>query len=186
MMLKSPIFKRANTIDADASKLLPETSVNEVGFILRQTYTLYYKAYEKVLSKFQLTDSQWVTLYILWFEGSPLSPSDLSKFLPIENTSISPVLDKLEEFGFIRRQRSKIDKRTVKVFLTDSGYQLLKEVNPSAIELANFVYGSLTALERKTLINISRKIRDRVMNWNAHDPKMAESIFRRLTKPNFM
>jgi len=183
-MAKSRVFKRDQGFYESIDKYVLPEGINVIAFVLRQAYTFFDKAYEKILSDHQLNNSTWATLYILLLTGNAMYPYELAKFLPIENTSLSPVIDKLEDRGLIKRSRSKEDKRTVKIFLTERGYQLMRDVNPETIELAKFVYGSLSPKEAEALVKIARKIRDKVMIWNERDPAAAEHILERLTTVN--
>ena len=180
-MARSKIFKRDQDFYESIDKYVLPDTIDIVAFVLRQAYTFFDKSYEKILSDHQLNNSTWITLYVLLITGEAMYPHQLAKFLPIENTSLSPVIDKLENRGLIKRSRSKEDKRTVQIFLTEKGYKLMTEVNPETIELAKFVYGALSPEEARTLIKIARKIRDRVMIWNKRDPAAAEHILERLT-----
>ena len=51
--------------------------------------------------------------------------SELAKLLSIHPSTCSNMLDKIEASGLIYRDRSKTDQRTVHLFTTDSGKQLL-------------------------------------------------------------
>ena len=183
-MDKSKIFRRDDKFYETINNYLLPDGVNVIAFALRQAYTLFDKNFEKLLIEHDLNNSQWAVLYILMLEGSSMYPNELARFLPIENTSLSPVLDKLEKRGLIKRYRSNVDKRTVKVYLTGQGYELMKEANPDPIELARFTYGSLSADEAEVLIKLARKIRDRVLLWNKKDPAGAEKVLERLTHLN--
>lgn len=52
--------------------------------------------------------------------------SQLAKLLSIHPSTCSNMLDKIEANGLIYRDRSKTDQRTVHLFTTESGQQLLK------------------------------------------------------------
>lgn len=52
--------------------------------------------------------------------------SELARLLSIHPSTCSNMLDKIEASGLIYRDRSKTDQRTVNLFATESGQQLLR------------------------------------------------------------
>lgn len=178
---KSKIYRRDKDFYKTIHKYFIPEAIGMLIFASRQANILFIKNFEKLLLEHDLNNSQWAVLYILMLEGSSMCPNELARFLPIENTSLSPVLDKLEERALIKRYRSNKDKRTVKVYLTEKGYALLKAANPPAIKFAKAIYGSLSPDEEKALISIERKIRDNVLLWNMKDPARAENVLDRLS-----
>ena len=66
-------------------------------------------------------------LWALWeLHRSPgLKVSDLARRLSVHASTISNLLDKLEQGGFVERQRRERDQRIVRLFLTDAGRELL-------------------------------------------------------------
>jgi DNA-binding MarR family transcriptional regulator len=66
-------------------------------------------------------------LWMLWeiFNNPGLKVSELADALVIHASTCSNLLDKLQDAGLVRRDRTGRDQRTVRVFLTDKGTQLL-------------------------------------------------------------
>jgi DNA-binding MarR family transcriptional regulator len=150
--------------------------VNVASLVLSQAFVNWHKAFMKVLDPYKLTYSQWIILQTLMTFGLPLSPSELNKYLTIEGTSISILIDGIENRGFIRRRRSRVDRRMVKVSLTEQGQQLLGEIDPQISKLIENIFGLLSAAERKQLITLCRKIRDASVKSNGGDPDIVEAI----------
>jgi DNA-binding MarR family transcriptional regulator len=150
--------------------------VNVASLVLSQAFVNWHKAFMKVLDPYKLTYSQWIILQTLMTFGLPLSPSELNKYLTIEGTSISILIDGIENRGFIRRRRSRVDRRMVKVSLTEQGQELLGEIDPQISKLIENIFGLLSAAERKQLITLCRKIRDASVKNNGGDPDIVEAI----------
>jgi len=150
--------------------------VNVASLVLSQAFVNWHKAFMKVLDPYKLTYSQWIILQTLMTQGTPMSPSELNKYLTIEGTSISIVIDGMEQRGFIRRRRSRVDRRMVKVSLTVQGHELLAEIDPQISTLIEKIYGPLSADERKQLIALCRKIRDASVTNNGGNPDVVEAI----------
>jgi len=150
--------------------------LNVASLILSQAFVNWHKAFMKVLDPYKLTYSQWIILQTLMTFGVPMSPSELNKYLTIEGTSISILIDGIEERRFIRRRRSRVDRRMVKVSLTEQGQELLAEIDPKISTLIEKIYGLLSVGERKQLITLCRKIRDASVNNNGGNPDIVEAI----------
>jgi DNA-binding MarR family transcriptional regulator len=66
-------------------------------------------------------------LWMMWelFATPGIKVSELARTLTIHPSTCSNMLDQLEEKDLIRRDRSKVDQRTVHLYLTDAGTTLL-------------------------------------------------------------
>ena len=66
-------------------------------------------------------------LRMMWelFATPGIKVSELARTLTIHPSTCSNMLDQLEEKDLIRRDRSKVDQRTVHLYLTDAGTTLL-------------------------------------------------------------
>ena len=86
--------------------------------------TRYYRFYFKELG---ITYSQYLVLISLW-EGNCKNASDIGKILKLDLPTITPILQKLDAMGFIKKSRSKDDERVVAIELTKKGIDLEEEV----------------------------------------------------------
>jgi MarR family transcriptional regulator, organic hydroperoxide resistance regulator len=80
-------------------------------------------AYRPLLDELNLTYPQYLVLLVLWEEGRT-TVGRLGERLQLDSGTLSPLLKRLEANGFIRRQRSRDDERTVHVTLTPAGRRL--------------------------------------------------------------
>lgn len=89
-------------------------------------------------------------LWMLWelFSTPGLRVSELAKALSIHQSTCSNMLDKLQNKGFVSRDRSDADQRVVRLEITEKGAQLLaKAPRPAQGALADV----LLRLPDKTL-----------------------------------
>ena len=84
----------------------------------------HYTPYLKPLG---VTYTQYIVLLALWESGSA-TVGDLCRRLYLDNGTITPLLKKMEEMGFIVRSRSKQDERVVTVTVTETGWDLRQQV----------------------------------------------------------
>jgi len=121
-----------------------------------------YAASRKVVNRYTpyfkplgITYTQYIVFLTLWEEGSA-TVGDLCRRLYLDNGTITPLLKKMEEAGYITRSRSRQDERVVSVRLTDAGWELRQKV----LEIPGRVGGCipLTAEEAGALYGILQKI----------------------------
>ncbi len=88
--------------------------------------------YRPILEEFDLTYPQYLVMIVLW-EKDGLAVSHIGKKLFLDSGTLTPVLKRLENKGFIKRVRNKEDERVVQLFLTENG-QTLKQQSCSIPE----------------------------------------------------
>ncbi|MBJ6131153.1 MarR family transcriptional regulator [Staphylococcus aureus] len=81
---------------------------------------LFSKFYEKQLSQFSLTFSQYLVLLTLW-EESPQTLLAIGKKVNLASNTLTPLLKRLEQAGWVRRNRDESDKRNLIITLTIKG-----------------------------------------------------------------
>ena len=94
--------------------------------------------YKTYLDKLDLTYTQYIVMMVMW-EEKELNVKELGDKLFLDSGTLTPVLKKLEAKGYVTRERSKIDERTLIVTLTDSG----KELREMAVDIPVGMRGCL-------------------------------------------
>ena len=86
------------------------------------------RAYGLLLRDFGLTYPQYLTLLALWDDGEPMTVGKLGSRLRLDSGTLTPVLKRLEQAGFVTRRRDVDDERRVLVALTPAGRELQDQV----------------------------------------------------------
>jgi len=114
------------------------------------------KAYRPILEGLGLTYTQYITLICL-SERDHQTVRELGQNLFLESNTLTPILKKMEEMGYVRRERDTTDERMVVVSLTDSG----RALRAKAASGANLTGATgLSAQEFKTLQKAVSRLRD--------------------------
>ncbi|MEZ5299047.1 MAG: MarR family transcriptional regulator [Ilumatobacteraceae bacterium] len=77
------------------------------------------QAYREVLKPWRLTYPQYLALVVL--ATGERSVGELGDDLALDSGTLSPLLRRLDDRGFVRRRRDADDERIVRVSLTDAG-----------------------------------------------------------------
>jgi len=81
------------------------------------------RKYKPLLDELDLTYTQYITMMAMW-EHEQLSAKELGTILYLDSGTLTPVLKTLEKKGFVERQRSKDDERSLLISLTSEGKDL--------------------------------------------------------------
>ncbi|MCJ8159087.1 MarR family winged helix-turn-helix transcriptional regulator [Sphingomonas sp. LaA6.9] len=81
------------------------------------------RAYKPILEELGVTYTQWIVIVALWEEDNQ-NVKALGEKLFLESNTLTPILKKLEELGYLRRQRDPADERQVMISLTEAGRHL--------------------------------------------------------------
>ena len=98
---------------------------NQICFPLYACSKEIVKAYKPYLDELDLTYTQYITMMVMW-EHKELRVKEIGKCLFLDSSTLTPLLKRLEEKGYVVRKRSAQDERDLIVTLTDSG-EALKE-----------------------------------------------------------
>lgn len=94
--------------------------------------------YTPLLRKLGLTYTQYIVFLVLW-EQDGLTVSEIGEKLMLDNGTLSPLLKKLEQAGYLERSRCREDDRVVEIRLTDKGRALQLEAKDIPAEVAGCI-----------------------------------------------
>lgn len=98
---------------------------NQLCFPLYACSREIIKKYKKVLDKLDLTYTQYITMIVLW-ERYECRVNELGRCLYLDSGTLTPLLKKLENKGYVKRVRDRDDERNLNVIITDKGIKLRK------------------------------------------------------------
>ena len=84
------------------------------------------RLYKPFLDKLDLTYTQYITMMVLW-EHRSVTVKELGNALYLDSGTLTPLLKKLEEKGFVTRRRSEEDERNLIVSITEKGDKLKED-----------------------------------------------------------
>ncbi|MBQ1552450.1 MAG: MarR family transcriptional regulator [Clostridia bacterium] len=82
--------------------------------------------YTPILRPLGLTYTQYLVFLVLW-ERDGVTVGEIGEKLMLDNGTLSPLLKKLQEAGYIERRRSADDERVVLITLTEKGRDLQEQ-----------------------------------------------------------
>jgi len=96
---------------------------NQLCFPLYAVSNIITRKYAPLLDELDLTYTQYIVMMVLWEEGD-VNEKFLCQALCLKSNTLTPLLKKLEEKGYIEKKKSAADERNVVISLTDLGASL--------------------------------------------------------------
>ncbi|AMV71077.1 MarR family winged helix-turn-helix transcriptional regulator [Desulfuromonas sp. DDH964] len=107
--------------------------------------------------EFRITPTQFILLAMLW-KTDGLSQNEICRKTKIDRTTISGVIDRLEESEFLERKKTPVDHRVRRLWLTDKGRSLEQDLCHAAYRLRHRIEERLVPGERKQLQRLLHKL----------------------------
>ncbi len=128
---------------------------NQICFPLYACSKEIVKRYTPFLEKIDLTYTQYITMMVLW-EHTEMNVKELGKYLYLDSGTLTPVLKKLEQKGYVTRKRDTRDERVLNVAVTEEGMLLRDRALNIPVQIDESV--NLDAEEKEQLQKILQKI----------------------------
>jgi len=107
--------------------------------------------YTPWLKPLGLTYTQYIVFLVLW-EKDNIPVGQICKRLMLDNGTLSPLLKKMQQEGYIERNRSADDDRVVVISLTDKGRNLQEEAKDIPLKVGGCI--NLSPEKAKTLYSL--------------------------------
>ncbi len=125
--------------------------LERLGFLIHDAARLLRKRFEAKGRAYGLSAAQWRLLVRLVKEEG-VAQARLAELLEIEPISVSRLLDRMEEGGWIERRQDASDRRVRMIFPTDKSRAAFAEIKSVAGEVYDLALAGLDAAEKQTLI----------------------------------
>ena len=140
---------------------------NQLCFPLYAAARQVIGLYTPHLKPLGLTYTQYIVFLTLW-EKDGLTVTEIGEKLLLDNGTLSPLLKKLEQAGYLERRRSREDERVVTVTLTEAGWALRERAKDVPAKVARCI--DLPEDKARALYALLYELLD---NENKKDPKGA-------------
>ncbi len=140
-------------------KSCDEAPIGRVLYTTAQAMTLHA---EKILKPYDLTVEQ---LHLLknMEEGTPLSQQQLCGIVQKTAANVTRILDRLERKGLVRREKNPADRRSILLFLTAQGKELIADVHIVLESFSEQLTRGISHQEQALFIQLLCKMQDNLM-----------------------
>ncbi len=99
---------------------------NQLCFPLYSAANAVIRAYRPILDKLDLTYLQYLVMMVLW-ETNGINVKELGQRLHLDSGTLTPLLKRLEQKGYVLRKRGLEDERVRMLYLTPEGQAIKRE-----------------------------------------------------------
>ena len=128
-----------------------------LGYQLRRAQIAAFQHFAATVGKAGNTPG-WFGLMVIVANNEGLSQTRLARALGIDGSTMVAMIDRLEENGWMQRQRSEADRRTHALSLTEAGSKLLAQLTPQVEAHEAVLTQDLNADDKKNLLALLAKI----------------------------
>ncbi len=127
-------------------------------FILSKANQKVYGTFKSRLQPYGLTPMQALALHAL-YEEEGLSAGELGKRLALDSATLSGVLDRMAESGWVIKNAVKADRRVLNIQLTAKSRQCREKFLKDTIAVNQEVFSIFNAEERLLFIRMLKDLR---------------------------
>ena len=130
---------------------------NCINYLLTGAQHSVFQYMKKNLAQFDITPIQYGVLGCIW-EFDMHNPKDIAAHLGVENSTISGILERMENKGLIRRMIESTDRRFIHIELTEVSKNIEVPVRTVVAEVDRVVLKQFDEKEIEILKNMLRRI----------------------------
>ena len=141
------------------------------GFLISRIKQVGGRLFDRMLAEADIdafNGAQGRILYVLW-QGDGLTISQLSAQTSLANTTLTSMLDRMEQSGLIVRTPSPIDRRALLIRLTDKARALREDYDRISQRMNDLYYLGFTEDEVRQLESYLQRILNNLQGGFDHE-----------------
>ena len=125
--------------------------IDRLGFLLHDASRLMRRRFERMASRYGLSSAQW-RLLVRVFKEEGVTQARLAELLEVEPISVSRLIDRMTDAGWIERRLDENDRRVRQIFLTERSRTIFGEMRSVAAQVFESALFGLTPDERRVTL----------------------------------
>lgn len=147
-----------------SKSMKPEDTLD---YFLKVVWQSVANKYNQIASGYGITQALGYMLINIHDEGTAVS--QIAFLLGVKSTSLSRSLKNMEELGLVYRQTDELDKRSVKIFLTDFGKEKKQVAKEVVRKFNEYLNAHLAEEERMQLTEILVKVNKLTLEYDPNN-----------------
>jgi DNA-binding MarR family transcriptional regulator len=138
--------------------LAPDVTRDQIREIIYQIRRLMQagELYTKELNKTYQVSVPQLSCILALYEHGALPPSQIAKHIMVKSSTVTGIIDRLEQKGLVCRLRDSSDRRVITIQLTERGKELARNAPPP---IQHKVVDGLKRLPQKRIEKIVKSLR---------------------------
>ena len=141
------------------------------GFLISRIKQVGGRLFDRMLNEADIdafNGAQGRILYVLW-QGDGLTISQLSAQTSLANTTLTSMLDRMEQSGLIQREPSPSDRRALLIRLTDKARALREDYDRISQRMNEMYYLGFTEAEIRQFESYLQRVLDNLQGGFDHE-----------------
>lgn len=139
--------------------MIPMRERKTIGFLFKQINNVYEKEFNNRLRRLGITSSQCEVLdFLLQSSKDEVTQRDIERALNLKNPTVTGLLKRLDEKGFILSVPSGKDKRCKNIYLTEKAYDIQKRMEMDRKKLDKMLTLGMTKKEIDALYKMLNRV----------------------------
>jgi DNA-binding MarR family transcriptional regulator len=159
-----PVKTNAN-VSMTISEVNRRTDKTPLGTLLSilMSFEVLSRYLEVELKRYEVSLMRFNIMSTLFKNGGEMTPSEIAEAVFREKNTITSAINTLEREGVVRREPSTDDRRSVKVVITDKGWEEANRLNPIAQELSREALSCMDKKQIEDLVDTMRQFRESLL-----------------------
>ena len=136
---------------------------NTLGTLVHEVAHLLRTHIDRRVEPYNLTRAKWLALGVL-DRREGITQTELADYLDLDKSTIGRLLDRLEERGFIRREKDPDDRRILRIFIAETAHPVLSELEQVADDVRQQALSGLSKTEQTQLLTLLGKVKENLVS----------------------
>jgi len=131
---------------------------NSIGFVVYSASKAFQKAFDLELrNKIGITITQSKVIFALYMHSGP-TQRELADKIGVESPTLVPIIDKMEEDGYVKRKPDPQDRRIKRIYTTSKTDSLWDSMLECAAQIRKVSTKEVSEQEIKSALGVIKKI----------------------------
>jgi DNA-binding MarR family transcriptional regulator len=134
-------------------------------FLLHRDYALLKGCEDQMYGEKGLTTEQYAILAAMKYLNDPVRPTDVARWMGRRTNSVSMIIDRMVKAGLVTRERSRRDRRVVRLIITSKGKDAIEPATLAGWEFIQKIMSPLSYEDRHTFARLLETLRYETLNY---------------------
>ena len=140
----------------------PFSTDRSLGFLVSDLARLFRRTMDRRLQSLGLTQAQWRALVHL-SRSEGMTQTALAERLEIQPITMTRLIDRMENAGWVERRTHPGDRRAVQLYLAPRSQPILAEMNARATEILSEATRGVSATAQKQVLDTLERIKQNIV-----------------------
>ncbi len=138
------------------------------GYLIAKIHQITGRIFTKMLKEhdIDINPAQGRILFALWRKNG-LSIKELAKETALSKSTMTSMLDRLEDIGHVKRVPSEKDRRKIMIYLTEKNKKLQEKYVRVSVEMTKAFYNRFTSEEIKGFEKYLQRILENLKSYDS-------------------